>query len=86
MNISLIIMRILNLLSGQRKLKAVVDTKKCMGCGLCIIGCEQIALKFDLVKPPEYLKGPDTLPEMGERPVWEAFSAAPQVKSDRFLY
>ncbi len=62
---------------GSKKMKAFVDTEKCMGCGLCVIGCEQKALIFDLVKPPEYLKGPDTLPEMGARPVWEEFSSAP---------
>jgi formate hydrogenlyase subunit 6/NADH:ubiquinone oxidoreductase subunit I len=64
--------------AGSKKLKAFVDTEKCMGCGLCVIGCDQKALKFDLVKPPEYLKGPDTLPEMGEPPIWESFSSAPQ--------
>ena len=58
---------------GSKKMKAFVDTEQCMGCGLCVIGCEQKALKFDLVKPPEYLKGP----EMGERPIWESFSSAP---------
>lgn len=62
---------------GSKKLKAFVDTEKCMGCGLCVLGCEQKAMKFDLVKPPEYLEGPAGFPEMGERPVWEAFSAAP---------
>lgn len=62
---------------GSRKMKAVVNTDECMGCGLCVIGCEQKALKFDLVKPPEYLKGPDGLPHLGERPIWETFSSAP---------
>jgi ferredoxin len=62
---------------GSKKMKAFVDIEKCMGCGLCVLGCEQKALKFDLVKPPEYLKGSDTFPEMGERPAWEIFSSAP---------
>jgi ferredoxin len=62
---------------GSKKLKASVNQEECMGCGLCVIGCEQKALKFDLVKPPEYLKGPEGLPHLGERPIWESFSSAP---------
>ncbi len=62
---------------GSKKMKAVVDTEKCMGCGLCVIGCEQKALIFDLVKPPEYLKGPDGPGRLGEPPIWESFSSAP---------
>jgi Pyruvate/2-oxoacid:ferredoxin oxidoreductase delta subunit len=61
---------------GSKKLKAVVDTDKCMGCGLCVIGCEQKALIFDLVKPPEYLKGPPAS-QIAEPPVWQRFSSAP---------
>ncbi len=62
---------------GSKKVKASVDTDQCMGCGLCVTGCQQKAMKFDLVKPPEYLKGADTTPEMGEVPVWQIFSKAP---------
>jgi MinD superfamily P-loop ATPase len=40
---------------GTKKLKASVIEEKCMGCGLCVIGCAQKAMIFDLVKPPEYL-------------------------------
>jgi len=66
---------------GSKKLKASVNNEKCMGCGLCVIGCEQKALIFDLVKPPEYLSI-DQKQEMipageGKIPVWYSFTSAP---------
>ena len=66
---------------GSKKLKAVVNEEKCLGCGLCVIGCEQKALIFDLVKPPEYI-----LKDQEQRmspyredniPVWRPFASAP---------
>jgi hypothetical protein len=51
-----------------------------MGCGLCVIGCEQQSIVFDLVKPPEYLsidheqEAPP--PSGGENPVWRPFASA----------
>jgi formate hydrogenlyase subunit 6/NADH:ubiquinone oxidoreductase subunit I len=64
---------------GSKKLKAFINEEKCMGCGLCVIGCEQKALIFDLVKPPEYLKDKPVPPrtEKGEVPVWRSFTTAP---------
>jgi ferredoxin len=66
---------------GSKKLKAFVDEEKCMGCGLCVLGCEQNALVFDLVKPPEYLAvdRAETLPPPSAetRPVWGSFASAP---------
>ncbi|MBN1191854.1 MAG: 4Fe-4S binding protein [Dehalococcoidales bacterium] len=62
--------------AGSKKMKASVNTEKCMGCGLCVIGCEQKALVFDLVKPPEYLQGGSDLPMM-EQAVWHSFAYAP---------
>jgi formate hydrogenlyase subunit 6/NADH:ubiquinone oxidoreductase subunit I len=66
---------------GSKKLKASVNEEKCMGCGLCVIGCEQKALIFDLVKPPEYLSIDQ---EQGMSPsgggkisVWHPFATAP---------
>jgi formate hydrogenlyase subunit 6/NADH:ubiquinone oxidoreductase subunit I len=66
---------------GSKKLKATVNAEKCMGCGLCVIGCEQKALIFDLVKPPEYLsidqeQSPSPFSE-GKGPVWGPFTTAP---------
>ena len=66
---------------GSKKLKAFVNEEKCMGCGLCVIGCEQKALIFDLVKPPEYLID-DSEQSMapfseGGMPVWAPFTSAP---------
>lgn len=65
---------------GSKKLKAFVNEEKCMGCGLCVIGCEQKALIFDLVKPPEYILN-DQKQRMspfgrGEMPVWHSFASA----------
>ena len=67
--------------SSSKKLKAFVDEEKCMGCGLCVIGCEQKALVFDLVKPPEYLiddHEQGLAPFSDEKmPVWRPFASAP---------
>jgi len=65
----------------SKKLKAFVDDEKCMGCGLCVLGCEQKALIFDLVKPPEYLssdqeQGASPYGEGGP-PIWASFTSAP---------
>jgi formate hydrogenlyase subunit 6/NADH:ubiquinone oxidoreductase subunit I len=66
---------------GSKKLKAFVNQEKCMGCGLCVVGCEQKAMVFDLVKPPEYLLS-DREPEIQafsdeKAPVWRTFASAP---------
>ncbi len=66
---------------GSKKLKAFVNEEKCMGCGLCVVGCEQKALIFDPVKPPEYLLS-DQQPQPSvfsdeEMPVWRSFASAP---------
>jgi ferredoxin len=67
--------------SGSKKLKASVNDEKCMGCGLCVIGCEQKAVIFDLVKPPEYLsidqEQPISPSSEGKMPVWGPFTTAP---------
>lgn len=66
---------------GSKKLKAFINQEKCMGCGLCVVGCEQKAMVFDLVKPPEYLLS-DREPEIQafsdeKAPVWRPFASAP---------
>jgi formate hydrogenlyase subunit 6/NADH:ubiquinone oxidoreductase subunit I len=66
---------------SSKKLKAFVNKEKCMGCGLCVIGCEQKALIFDLVKPPEYILS-DQEQRMSpfsedDMPVWRPFTSAP---------
>jgi NAD-dependent dihydropyrimidine dehydrogenase PreA subunit len=61
---------------GSKKLKAFVNEEKCMGCGLCVIGCEQKALIFDLVKPPEYISD-ESSPQMMEPAIWHPFASAP---------
>ena len=44
----------------SKKLKASIIAENCMGCGVCIVGCEQRALTFELVRPPEYIRRPQT--------------------------
>ena len=66
---------------GSKKLKAVIDEEKCMGCGLCVIGCDQKALIFSPVRPPEYLdidkeQSPSPFSKV-KAPVWGPFTTAP---------
>jgi Pyruvate/2-oxoacid:ferredoxin oxidoreductase delta subunit len=42
--------------ANSKKLKAHVIAENCKGCGVCIVGCKQKALRYELVRPPEYLK------------------------------
>jgi NAD-dependent dihydropyrimidine dehydrogenase PreA subunit len=62
---------------GSKKFKAVVNEEKCMGCGLCVIVCEQKALIFDLVKPPEYILDEPPSPPIFEGAIWHSFTSAP---------
>ena len=43
---------------GSKKLKAVVDPEKCFGCGACVLGCDQSALKMKTVRPPDHITAP----------------------------
>ncbi len=38
---------------GSKKLKARISD--CYGCGVCVIGCPEKAIKFDLIRPPEHI-------------------------------
>jgi ferredoxin len=40
---------------GSKKYKAVIDPKKCYGCGNCVVGCEPGAMKMEVVRPPEHI-------------------------------
>jgi len=44
--------------AGSKKLKASISAEKCKGCGFCIIKCKQNAIRYEIVRPPEYLKPP----------------------------
>jgi NAD-dependent dihydropyrimidine dehydrogenase PreA subunit len=44
----------------SKKQKAVISAEKCKGCGLCIISCKQNALRYEIVRPPEYIRGKST--------------------------
>jgi Pyruvate/2-oxoacid:ferredoxin oxidoreductase delta subunit len=41
--------------AGSKKLKAHIVAENCKGCGVCVVGCKQRALRLELVKPPEYI-------------------------------
>jgi ferredoxin len=40
---------------GSKKMKARVIAEKCFGCGVCVVGCKDKALTFELVRPPEHI-------------------------------
>jgi NAD-dependent dihydropyrimidine dehydrogenase PreA subunit/predicted transcriptional regulator len=40
---------------GAKKLKAQIRGADCMGCGVCVVGCEQKALSFELVRPATHI-------------------------------
>ena len=42
--------------ANSKKLKAHIINENCKGCGVCIVGCKQKALRYELARPPEYLK------------------------------
>jgi NAD-dependent dihydropyrimidine dehydrogenase PreA subunit len=60
--------------NDSKKVKARVIPENCKGCGLCIITCKTNALRYEIVRPPEYLKPKP--PEDGKEeeapqfPVW----------------
>ncbi len=41
--------------ADSKKLKASIINEKCKGCGVCIVGCKQKALRYEIVRPPEYI-------------------------------
>ena len=44
----------------SKKQRAVISAEKCKGCGLCIVSCKQNALRYEIVRPPEYIRGRST--------------------------
>ncbi len=60
--------------AGSRKLKASVIAENCKGCGVCIVGCEQRALRYEIVRPPEYMQ-----PRRFQYPVPEASSSGRRI-------
>jgi electron transport complex protein RnfB len=47
---------------NSKKAKAKIIDTKCLGCGVCILGCKQNALKFEMVRPPEFIPPKPALP------------------------
>ncbi len=40
--------------ANSKRLKAHIINENCKGCGVCIVGCKQKALRYELVRPPEH--------------------------------
>jgi ferredoxin len=59
----------------SKKKKAHVLAENCMGCGSCILGCEQKAITFELVRPPEHIPSEKTIP-IRSRPKFFGYTAA----------
>jgi ferredoxin len=47
---------------GSKKMKAELITEECMGCGVCVVGCPQKVLTFELIRPPEHIPPSDASP------------------------
>jgi Pyruvate/2-oxoacid:ferredoxin oxidoreductase delta subunit len=39
---------------NSKKLKSHIIDENCKGCGVCIVGCKQKALRYEIVRSPEY--------------------------------
>jgi ferredoxin len=64
--------------ASSKKLKASTINDKCMRCGPCVIGCEQKALTFELVRPPEHNPSePSPPPAIQRMPIFVRFASAP---------
>jgi len=55
----------------SKKKKAYIIKDFCMGCGSCVVGCQQKALTFELVRPPEHIP---PRPERMRMPAWPGVS------------
>lgn len=42
--------------------RAYIDSEECIGCGVCVLTCPAEARTMKLVRPPEYIPAPGTLP------------------------
>ncbi|MBL7120090.1 MAG: 4Fe-4S binding protein [Dehalococcoidia bacterium] len=42
---------------GAKKLKAAVEPDKCLGCGVCAVGCSSGAISMRLVRQRETIPG-----------------------------
>jgi MinD superfamily P-loop ATPase len=42
--------------AGSKKLKAHILGEICKGCGVCIVGCKQRAMRYEIVRSPEYFQ------------------------------
>jgi Pyruvate/2-oxoacid:ferredoxin oxidoreductase delta subunit len=63
---------------GSKKLKASINSDDCKGCGVCIVGCKQKALRYELVRPPEHVVVPE------EHPSGLSISESPRSRPGRW--
>jgi ferredoxin len=54
--------------TGSKKMKAELIADECMGCGVCVVGCKQKALTYELIRPPEHIP-PDSMAYIKPGPV-----------------
>jgi Pyruvate/2-oxoacid:ferredoxin oxidoreductase delta subunit len=47
---------------GAKKMKAKITAADCYGCGICVVGCQQKAINFDLVRPPSHIPPAEAAP------------------------
>ncbi len=47
----------------SNKMLASVINDKCLGCGVCVVGCKYQAMTFELVRPPDFIP---PKPQMGQ--------------------
>jgi NAD-dependent dihydropyrimidine dehydrogenase PreA subunit len=47
---------------GSKKMKAKITAADCYGCGICVVGCQQKAITFDLVRPASHIPPPEAAP------------------------
>jgi len=52
----------MNPVPNSKKALATIIDEKCLGCGVCILGCEQNALTYEIVKPPEFIPAEPAFP------------------------
>ncbi len=53
---------------GGKKLKASINAEACKGCGVCVVGCKQKAIRYEIVRPPEYLTSRMPRQAPGQKP------------------
>jgi ferredoxin len=54
---------------GSKRMKAELIKEEYMGCGVCVVGCQQQALTYELVRPPEHIPPAEASPLRAPAPL-----------------